>query len=114
MPSRFLITTPIPESGMRLPREAGHVTVLPAAPDPAKLAGLCAGGDFDVVVTQLGDTRLAPGLADLPNTVLLPHIGSATVPVRARMSTLSAENAIAMAAGRLPEFCVNPEALAAR
>lgn len=53
---------------------------------------------------------LAPGLADLPNSVLLPHIGSATVSVRAEMSRLSALNAIAMGAGQLPGHAVNPTA----
>ena len=54
--------------------------------------------------------HLAPGLADLTNVVLLPHLGSATTQVRARMAALSAENAIAMSAGQLPPHCVNPEA----
>lgn len=57
------------------------------------------------------EPRLAPGLADLPNTVLLPHVGSATVPVRREMSRLSALNAIAMAEGRMPPHTVNPEAM---
>lgn len=45
---------------------------------------------------------VAPGLAELANTVLLPHVGSATVPVRAEMSRLSAENAVAMANSQVP------------
>lgn len=56
------------------------------------------------------EPRLAPGLVELPNTVLLPHLGSATVAVRAEMSRLCAENAIAMAQGRIPPHPVNPEA----
>lgn len=56
------------------------------------------------------EPRLASGLAELPNTVLLPHIGSATVSVRADMSRLSALNAIAMASGRAPDHAVNPTA----
>ncbi|WP_314192352.1 D-glycerate dehydrogenase [uncultured Arthrobacter sp.] len=56
------------------------------------------------------EPALAPGLAELPNTVLLPHIGSATVRVRGEMARLSALNALAMARGELPPHPVNPGA----
>lgn len=72
--------------------------------------GVIAGAGLDVYEDE---PKLAPGLAELPNTVLLPHIGSATVPVRAKMGVLAARNAIAMAKGELPEFAVNPEAFKA-
>src|SRR5207342_1402289 len=42
------------------------------------------------------EPALSPGLAELPNTVLLPHIGSATVSVRSEMARLCALNAAAM------------------
>uniref|UniRef100_UPI0039F06142 NAD(P)-dependent oxidoreductase n=1 Tax=Sinomonas sp. G460-2 TaxID=3393464 RepID=UPI0039F06142 len=70
-------------------------------------AGTIAAAGLDVFEDE---PLLAPGLAELPNTVLLPHIGSATVSVRAEMSRLSALNAIAMAAGQTPEHAVNPQA----
>ncbi len=54
---------------------------------------------------------MAPGLADLPNTVLLPLVGSATVLVRREMSRLRSLNAIAIAEGRVPPHAVNPEAI---
>ena len=50
-------------------------------------------------------------MADLPNTILLAHIGSATVAVRHEMLLLSALNTIAMAEGRLPPHAVNPEVM---
>ncbi|WP_120521811.1 2-hydroxyacid dehydrogenase [Arthrobacter celericrescens] len=68
-------------------------------------AGVIAGAGLDVFEDE---PRLAAGLAELPNTVLLPHVGSATVSVRAEMARLSALNAIAMAEGRLPLHAVNP------
>ncbi|UVJ38981.1 D-glycerate dehydrogenase [Arthrobacter sp. CJ23] len=67
--------------------------------------GVIAGAGLDVFEDE---PRLAPGLAELPNTVLLPHLGSATVRVRSEMARLSALNAIAIAEGRLPLHQVNP------
>lgn len=69
--------------------------------------GEIAGAGLDVFEDE---PALAPGLAEMPNTVLLPHLGSATVPVRAAMSRLCAANAIAMARGDVPPHAVNPEA----
>ncbi|MFJ5957355.1 2-hydroxyacid dehydrogenase [Paenarthrobacter sp. NPDC092416] len=66
--------------------------------------GVIAGAGLDVFEDE---PRLAPGLAELPNTVLLPHVGSATVPVRAEMARLSALNAIAIAEDRQPLHPVN-------
>lgn len=69
--------------------------------------GAIAGAGLDVFEHE---PALAPGLAELPNTLLLPHVGSATVPVRAKMAELAAVNAIDMARGELPPHPVNPEA----
>lgn len=70
-------------------------------------SGHLAGAGLDVYENE---PQLTPGLADLPNVVLLPHLGSATTKVRARMAELCAENAIAIAKGQVPPHCVNPEA----
>ncbi|NHU85588.1 D-glycerate dehydrogenase [Kocuria sp. JC486] len=69
--------------------------------------GTIAAAGLDVYENE---PALAPGLADLPNTFLLPHIGSAEFGTRARMGEMCAENAIAMAKGEVPPYPVNPEA----
>ena len=58
------------------------------------------------------EPRLAPGLAELPNAVLAPHLGSATVRTRAAMAELVAGNARAALAGRPLPAWVNPQAWA--
>jgi glyoxylate reductase len=50
----------------------------------------------------------------LPNVVLLPHLGSATVETRRRMAEMTAANAIAAIKGERPPHAVNPEAMALR
>ena len=48
-------------------------------------------------------------LLALPNVVVLPHIGSASVATRTKMAQMAADNLIAGLRGeRLPN-CVNPE-----
>ncbi len=54
------------------------------------------------------EPRLAPGLADLPNAVLLPHLGSATHGTRARMAETAARNVIAALRGETPPNAVVP------
>ncbi|MFH1747092.1 MAG: D-glycerate dehydrogenase [Planctomycetota bacterium] len=62
--------------------------------------GQIAGAGFDVYEHE---PRLAPGLAELPNVVLLPHLGSATTSTRQQMARMATENVIAVLAGRSPE-----------
>jgi len=59
--------------------------------------GVIAGAGLDVFENE---PRLAPGLAALTNTVLLPHLGSATTDTRAAMVTLACANIIEVLAGR--------------
>ncbi|WP_206488184.1 D-glycerate dehydrogenase [Rhodococcus sp. KRD162] len=69
--------------------------------------GTIAAAGLDVYERE---PSLEPGLAELPNTVLLPHVGSATVSVRSEMARLCANNAAAMFGGSLPPHPVNPDA----
>ncbi len=55
------------------------------------------------------EPHVHPGLLKLENAVLAPHIASASVDTRRRMSTLAAENAIAALEGRRPPNLLNPE-----
>lgn len=45
---------------------------------------------------------LSPGLIDLPNVVLLPHVGSATTETRTRMAEMTADNLLAGLRGERP------------
>jgi len=67
-----------------------------------------AGAAFDVYERE---PVLSPGLAELDNVVLAPHLGSANVTTRNRMAEMTAENLLAGLEGRMPPWCVNPEAV---
>ncbi|MEF2230352.1 MAG: D-glycerate dehydrogenase [Pseudodesulfovibrio sp.] len=69
-------------------------------------SGRIAGAGLDVYEKE---PAMAPGLAELDNAVVLPHIGSATTQSRTDMATLAARNLLAMLDGRRPETCLNPE-----
>jgi glyoxylate reductase len=61
--------------------------------------GPLAGAGLDVYERE---PAIHPGLLDLPNVVLLPHIGSATRETRTRMAMLAARNAHAVLTGQPP------------
>lgn len=64
-----------------------------------------AGAALDVYERE---PAMEPGLADLPNAVLVPHIGSATQDTRDAMATIAATNALAHLRGERAPQCVNP------
>jgi lactate dehydrogenase-like 2-hydroxyacid dehydrogenase len=67
-----------------------------------------AGAGLDVYEHE---PRVHAGLLDLENVVLLPHIGSATMATRRKMSLLAAENAIAaLESGRPMNLVSRPAA----
>jgi glyoxylate reductase len=53
----------------------------------------------------------APGLTKLPNTVLAPHIASASVDTRRKMSNMAVGNCLAGLTGERPPNLLNPEVL---
>ncbi len=68
-----------------------------------------AGAGLDVYEEE---PKLKPGLAGLDNVILAPHLGSATVETRTKMSLMAAENIVAVLNNQKPNNCVNPEVLA--
>ncbi|OQZ01932.1 MAG: D-glycerate dehydrogenase [Candidatus Brocadia sp. UTAMX1] len=67
-----------------------------------------AGAGLDVYEEE---PKLKPGLAELDNVVLAPHLGSATIETRTKMSLMAAENIFAVLNRQKPPNCVNPEVL---
>ncbi len=66
-----------------------------------------AGAGIDVFERE---PQVLPELLECPNAVLAPHIGSASVETRRKMSMMAAENAVAALAGRRPPNLLNPDA----
>ncbi len=56
------------------------------------------------------EPELEPGLTELENVVIAPHLGSATLETREKMGILAAQNILAALAGSVPPNCLNPEA----
>ena len=54
------------------------------------------------------EPNVHPELLSLPNTTLLPHIGSATTQTRTKMGLMAVENLIAYFDGKRPPNLVNP------
>jgi lactate dehydrogenase-like 2-hydroxyacid dehydrogenase len=67
-----------------------------------------AAAGLDVFETE---PHVHPLLLELENVVLAPHIGSASIDTRRKMSLLAAENALAALGGRRPPNLLNPEAI---
>lgn len=61
-----------------------------------------------------GEPALNPGLLEVDNVVMTPHIASSTRSTRNAMAQLAIENLRAALAGRTPPCLLNPEALAHR
>ena len=73
--------------------------------------GRIAGAGLDVFE---GEPRVHPGLVELSNVVLAPHIASGSLETRLKMATLAVENCLAVLEGKTPPTPVNPEVLSRR
>ena len=62
-------------------------------------AGTIAGAGLDVFEHE---PAVHPGLLELDNAVLVPHVGSATLETRTAMAALAADNALAVLRGGTP------------
>jgi glyoxylate reductase len=71
--------------------------------------GAIAGAALDVLEQE--PPRPDEPLLDLPNVLVLPHIGTATHETRYAMRELAVRNLLAGLCGERPPSCVNPEVL---
>ena len=81
--------------------------------DGAALARALADGTIAAAGLDVTDPEPIPPdhpLVSLPNCLIVPHIGSATVRTRTRMAELAARNLVAALTGRRMPHCANPEA----
>jgi len=66
--------------------------------------GRIGGAGLDVYENE---PQLSPGLAELNNVILLPHVGSATIETRTKMASMAADNLLAGLRGERPPNMVN-------
>ena len=68
-----------------------------------------AGAGLDVFEHE---PKVDAALRQMPNVVLAPHLGSATVEVREEMANIVVDNILAFLDGKTPPNCVNPQVFA--
>jgi len=85
--------------------------------DPEALYEALRNGVIAAAALDVTDPEPLPEdhpLLGLPNCLVVPHIGSASVATRERMAVMAADNLIAALRGEVPKHLVNPEALSRR
>jgi glyoxylate reductase len=83
-----------------------------AALQRALESGRIGGAAIDV--TEAEPISKNDPLLRLPNLLVTPHIGSASIAARGNMAAMAVDNLLAALEGRRPAQCVNPEALGVR
>ncbi len=80
--------------------------------DHDALASALASGRMGRAALDVTDPEPIPAdhpLVSMPNCIVIPHIGSASVRTRLAMATRAVENLAAGLEGRPLQWCVNPE-----
>ncbi len=83
-----------------------------AVVDTEALVGALERGRPGYAALDVTDPEPLPpehALYRLPNALVVPHIGSATVATRTRMAELAVENLLLALDGKRPRHCANPE-----
>lgn len=98
-----------PEFAVMKPTAVFVNTARGAVVDEAALASALATGEIFAAGLDVyeREPEVHGALLGLPNVVLAPHLGSATVETRTAMAMLAAENCIAVLEGRPPPAPVN-------
>ena len=71
-------------------------------------SGVIKGAALDVFEDE---PAMKPGLAELDNVVVVPHLGSASIETRTAMADLAVSNLLDFFAGKQPPAPVNPDVL---
>jgi len=69
-------------------------------------SGAIAGAGLDVFEKE---PKVSPELLSMENTLLLPHVGSATMETREKMAFVAVNNILAVLRGQTPPNLLNPE-----
>jgi glyoxylate reductase len=82
--------------------------------DEAALAAALRAGELGAAGLDVfeREPEVHPGLLELDNVTILPHLGTATVETRVAMGMTAAANLLAALEGRRPPNLLNPDALA--
>jgi len=84
----------------------------PVVDEAALVEALRAGEIFAAGLDVFeNEPEVHPGLLELENAVVIPHLGSATVDTRNAMGMLAVENVFAALEGKPPPTLLNPEVL---
>ncbi len=85
----------------------------PVIDEVALVTHLKANPDFYAGLDVFEDEpAMKPGLKDCHNAVVMPHLGSATIEARTKMSTMAAQNLIDALTNKTPQFLVNKDSFA--